>query len=150
MTTTSNAPTPADRAARLLTEAFAPAHLVIGLLLLIGGASHPSPVRGIAWGALAALLVGALPYTWVLHAVRTERLTSRHIPDKRQRLRPLGIATAAALLAADSLGRIAPGKVADILVLTSNPLDNISNTQTIERVILRGLVYATDSIRASW
>jgi membrane-associated phospholipid phosphatase len=97
MTTTSNAPTPADRAARLLTEAFAPAHLVIGLLLLIGGASHPSPVRGLAWGALAALLVGALPYTWVLHAVRTERLTSRHIPDKRQRLRPLGIATAAAL-----------------------------------------------------
>jgi enamidase len=58
--------------------------------------------------------------------------------------------SAAALLAADSLGRIAPGKVADILVLTSNPLDNISNTQTIERVILRGLVYATDSIRASW
>lgn len=58
--------------------------------------------------------------------------------------------SAAALLAADSLGRIAPGKVADILVLTSNPLDNISNTQTIERVILRGLVYATDSIRTSW
>ena len=58
--------------------------------------------------------------------------------------------SAAALLAADSLGRIAPGKVADILVLTSNPLDNISNTQTIERVILRGLIYSTDSIRTSW
>ena len=58
--------------------------------------------------------------------------------------------SAAALLAADSLGRIAPGKVADILILTSNPLDNISNTQSIERVILRGLIYATDSIRASW
>lgn len=58
--------------------------------------------------------------------------------------------SAAALLAADSLGRIAPGKVADILILTANPLDNISNTQTIERVILRGLVYAADSIRATW
>jgi imidazolonepropionase-like amidohydrolase len=58
--------------------------------------------------------------------------------------------SAAALLAADSLGRIAPGKVADILVLSANPLTNISNTQTIERVILRGLVYATDSIRTSW
>jgi imidazolonepropionase-like amidohydrolase len=58
--------------------------------------------------------------------------------------------SAAALLAADSLGRIAPGKVADILVLTRNPLDNISNTQTIEHVILRGLIYATDSIRTSW
>jgi imidazolonepropionase-like amidohydrolase len=64
----------------------------------------------------------------------------------------LGAATrsAAALLAADSLGRIAPGKVADILVLSANPLDNISNTQTIEKVILRGLIYATDSIRTSW
>jgi len=61
-----------------------------------------------------------------------------------------GTRSAAALLAADSLGRIAPGKVADILVLTANPLDNISNTQTIERVILRGLIYATDSIRTSW
>jgi imidazolonepropionase-like amidohydrolase len=58
--------------------------------------------------------------------------------------------SAAALLAADSLGRIAPGKVADILVLTDNPLSNISNTQTIEKVILRGLIYATDSIRTSW
>ncbi len=58
--------------------------------------------------------------------------------------------SAAALLAADSLGRIAPGKVADILILTANPLENISNTQTIERVILRGLVYGTDSLRADW
>ena len=58
--------------------------------------------------------------------------------------------TAAALLAADTLGRIAPGKVADILILTDNPLDNISNTQSIERVILRGLIYRTDSIRTSW
>ena len=97
MTITTNTRTAADRAARLLTEAFAPAHLVIGLLLLIGAASHPSPVRGLAWGALAALLVGALPYAWVLHAVRTERLTSRHVPEQRQRLRPLGIAAAAAL-----------------------------------------------------
>jgi membrane-associated phospholipid phosphatase len=97
MTTTTSARTPADRVARLLTEAFAPAHLVIGLLLLIGALSHPSPVRGLAWGALAALLVGALPYSWVLHAARQGRLTSKHVPDRRQRLRPLGIATAAAL-----------------------------------------------------
>jgi imidazolonepropionase-like amidohydrolase len=58
--------------------------------------------------------------------------------------------SAAALLAADSLGRIAPGKVADMLVLTRNPLDNISNTQTIEKIILRGLIYSADSIRTSW
>ena len=58
--------------------------------------------------------------------------------------------SAAALLAADSMGRIAPGKVADILILSANPLDNISNTQTIEKVVLRGLVHSADSIRAAW
>jgi imidazolonepropionase-like amidohydrolase len=57
---------------------------------------------------------------------------------------------AAALLAADSLGRIAPGKVADILVLSRDPLENISNTQSIEKVILRGLIYPADSIRSAW
>ena len=34
---------------------------------------------------------------------------------------------AAQLLAADSLGRIAPGKVADLVVLTANPMTNIRN-----------------------
>jgi imidazolonepropionase-like amidohydrolase len=58
--------------------------------------------------------------------------------------------SAAALLAADSLGRIAPGKVADILILTADPLANISNTQSIERIVLRGLIYPADSIRAAW
>lgn len=58
--------------------------------------------------------------------------------------------SAAALLSADSLGRIAPGKVADILILTADPLANIKNTRSIEKVILRGLVYPVDSIRAAW
>lgn len=58
--------------------------------------------------------------------------------------------SAAALLGADSLGRIAPGKVADIVVLTGDPLADISNTQRIERVILRGLVYSADSVRTNW
>ncbi len=58
--------------------------------------------------------------------------------------------SAAALLAADSLGRIAPGKVADILILARDPLANISNTQSIEKVILRGLIYPVDSVRAAW
>jgi imidazolonepropionase-like amidohydrolase len=58
--------------------------------------------------------------------------------------------SAAGLLAADSLGRIAVGKVADILVLGKNPLLDIANTLTIEKVISRGLVYPADSIRAAW
>lgn len=57
---------------------------------------------------------------------------------------------AAALLGADSLGRIAPGKVADIVVLGADPLADIRNTQTVERVILRGQIFPADSIRQNW
>ena len=50
--------------------------------------------------------------------------------------------TAAGILRLDQLGTIAPGKSADFLVLTANPLDRIANTRTIERVSLRGVVTA--------
>jgi len=38
----------------------------------------------------------------------------------------------------DSLGTIAPGKRADLVLLNSNPLENINNSRTIEAVILGG------------
>jgi membrane-associated phospholipid phosphatase len=88
----------ADRPAALLTNLFAPAHLVIGLLLIVGVVSHPSPLRGLAWGASAALFVGVLPYAWVLHAVRRGRFPSRHIPDRIQRMLPLAVAAAAVVV----------------------------------------------------
>lgn len=89
--------TRADRLAATVTNVFAPAHLVIGLLLLVGAASHASATRGLAWGALAALTVGVLPYAWVLRAVRTGRFVSRHVPDRTHRLLPLAVAGAAAI-----------------------------------------------------
>ena len=84
--------TAADVAARLLTSIFAPAHLVIGLLLIVGAASHSSAGRGLAWGLLAALLTGVAPYAWVLLGVRRGQFTSRHIPERPQRLLPLAVA----------------------------------------------------------
>ncbi|MGH7702700.1 MAG: amidohydrolase family protein, partial [Gemmatimonadales bacterium] len=57
---------------------------------------------------------------------------------------------AASLLGADSLGAIAPGKAADLLVLTENPLVDIRNTRKIERVMIRGLLLPVDSLRAHW
>ncbi len=57
---------------------------------------------------------------------------------------------AAILLGADSLGIIAPGKCADLVILTANPLDNIRNTRKIERVMVRGLMVPADSIRKTW
>ena len=54
------------------------------------------------------------------------------------------------LLRVDSLGLIAPGKVADLIVLDRDPLADIRNTLSIERVMSRGRMLSPDSIRARW
>ncbi len=56
----------------------------------------------------------------------------------------------AQLLGADSLGIIAPGKLADLVVLRSNPLTDIRNTRSVERVMVRGQLYLADSLRATF
>jgi imidazolonepropionase-like amidohydrolase len=56
----------------------------------------------------------------------------------------------ALLLRVDSLGLIAPGKVADLIVLSRDPLEDIRNTLAIEQVMSRGRMLSPDSIRASW
>ena len=56
----------------------------------------------------------------------------------------------ALLLGVDSLGRIAPGKVADLVVLGADPLADIRNSRKVERVMIRGNLMSADSIRRSW
>lgn len=56
----------------------------------------------------------------------------------------------AELLGADSLGIIAPGKVADLVVLKDNPLLDIRNTRNVLRVMVRGQLYQPDSLRAGF
>jgi imidazolonepropionase-like amidohydrolase len=56
----------------------------------------------------------------------------------------------AVLLGVDSLGLLAPGKVADLVVLTKDPLADIRNTRAIEAVMIRGRLLDVDSIRATW
>jgi imidazolonepropionase-like amidohydrolase len=56
----------------------------------------------------------------------------------------------ALLLGVDSLGLIAPGKAADLVVLKGDPLADIRNTQAVDRVMIRGRLLSADSIRATW
>lgn len=56
----------------------------------------------------------------------------------------------AVLLGVDSLGLLAPGKVADLLVLSKDPLVDIRNTRAIQAVMARGHLLDADSIRATW
>lgn len=56
----------------------------------------------------------------------------------------------AQLLHADSLGLVAPGKVADLVVLNANPASNISATRNIAMVMLRGRLIRPDSLRRTW
>ena len=56
----------------------------------------------------------------------------------------------ALLLGVDSLGLLAPGKAADLVVLTRDPLADIGNTLAIDRVMSRGHLLSADSIRAAW
>jgi imidazolonepropionase-like amidohydrolase len=56
----------------------------------------------------------------------------------------------AELLHADSLGRIAPGAVADLVVLNASPSDDIAATRDIAWVMSRGRILYPDSLRKAW
>jgi imidazolonepropionase-like amidohydrolase len=56
----------------------------------------------------------------------------------------------AELLHADSLGRIAPGAVADLVVLNADPGDDIAATRDIAWVMIRGRILYPDSLRRAW
>ncbi len=49
--------------------------------------------------------------------------------------------------AGDDLGTLEVGKLADIVLLDANPLEDIKNTQTIWRVIKGGFVFDPEDLR---
>jgi len=48
------------------------------------------------------------------------------------------------------LGSLEPGKLADLVVLNSNPLDDIHNTRDIMLVVKNGVVYSGDTLDEVW
>jgi imidazolonepropionase-like amidohydrolase len=56
----------------------------------------------------------------------------------------------ALLIGVDSLGILAPGKAADLVILTRDPLTDIRHTLAIDRVMSRGLLLSPDSLRKAW
>jgi len=56
----------------------------------------------------------------------------------------------AEILGLDDLGMVAVGKSADFVVLDANPLDDITNTRRISRVVLRGHDVDRAKLRAGW
>jgi len=57
---------------------------------------------------------------------------------------------AARAIGVDSIGVLAAGKAADFVVLTGNPLTDINNTRTIDRVVFKGVGYHPDEFRLEW
>ncbi|WP_329379580.1 hypothetical protein OG625_13205 [Streptomyces sp. NBC_01351] len=82
--------TPRQKAARILTDALAPANLVVGLLLLIGWHSTLS-WAGLGWGLLGALFCGVVPIGIIVLGVRRGALTDQHIRVRRQRVVPMAL-----------------------------------------------------------
>jgi imidazolonepropionase-like amidohydrolase len=56
----------------------------------------------------------------------------------------------ARILKLDDMGRVAPGKSADFIVLEANPLDDITNAGRISDVYLRGRRLDRAGLRAKW
>jgi len=57
---------------------------------------------------------------------------------------------AARLLGVDSIGVLSAGNAADFVVLTGDPLADIRNTRTVDRVVFRGVSYHPAEFRLEW
>ena len=107
-------------------------------------------LTGKLYRAGVPLLVGTdspepqVPPGFSLHQ-ELEMLVESGLPPAAA-LRAATLTNATVLGEQERLGSVVAGKVADIVLLTANPLDNIRNTRRIELVIHRGQVCHPDAL----
>ena len=85
-----------------------------------------------------------LGYHWELWSMAAGGLSNHDA------LRVATIFGAEAIGLDQDLGSIEAGKLADLVVLEGNPLDDLRNTNTVDRVMLNGRLYEGDTLTEVW
>lgn len=85
-----------------------------------------------------------LAYHWEMWAFAMGGMTPAEV------LRAATIDGARIIGVDQDLGSIEVGKLADMVVLNTNPLDNIRNTVDIDRVLINGRLYNGDTMDQEW
>jgi Tol biopolymer transport system component len=88
--------------------------------------------------------LAGLGYHWNLWALADGGLTAH------EALRAATVCGAEALGFEQDLGSIEPGKLADLIVLEANPLEDLRQTQSIRYVMKNGVLYRGDTLEVRW
>jgi len=87
------------------------------------------------------------PLGWSAHAELADMVAAGLTPAEAIRA---ATQTSAAIIGLDELGLVAVGKSADFIVLEANPLEDITHTQRIADVYLRGRRVDRGALRLKW
>ncbi|MBI4466717.1 MAG: PD40 domain-containing protein [Acidobacteria bacterium] len=85
-----------------------------------------------------------LGYHWEMWALGSGGLSSMEV------LRAATLHGAEMIGYAQDLGSLEPGKLADLVILEKNPLENIRNTNTIRYVMKNGELFEGDTLKQLW